>query len=156
MNVSTFLESGEWKSLKPCGQSPGPRRRQGCVVIENRVFFFGGTSPQLLANQNNTPAVAQNENDIIDEMNLVDHDDMFVLDMGMLFTIHLRLTKCCLNSYLLVLFYDFAEPTLKTLCMLSVLKQRLETCCLPRILQQEITWMRVPNRISAISPLSSG
>lgn len=38
------LESGEWKSLKPCGQSPGPRRRQGCVVIDNRVFFFGGTA----------------------------------------------------------------------------------------------------------------
>jgi hypothetical protein len=93
LNYYVFIESGEWKSLKPCGHSPGPRRRQGCVVIDNRVFFFGGTSPTL-SNPNRLPLPIDDENDDIDEeaANLVDHDDMYVLDMGML-NFHLFNTK---------------------------------------------------------------
>lgn len=77
-----IVESGEWKSLKPCGQSPGPRRRQGCVVIDNRVFFFGGTSPPLPLQNRSPPTEDEQNNDVNEEANLVDHDDMYVLDMG--------------------------------------------------------------------------
>ncbi len=71
-----MLESGDWQKMVPFGRGPLPRRRQGCVVVENRVFFFGGTSP-----------AADDEDEDEDPMepeesNLVDHDDLYVLDMG--------------------------------------------------------------------------
>jgi len=47
----------------------------------------------------------------------------------------------------------FSEPSLKTVSMLHVLRYRLDTSTLPRILKQELAWMRMPNRIT---PLSSG
>jgi len=59
----------------PFGTGPLPRRRQGCVVVDNRVFFFGGTSPAAeLPNQDDGMEM--------EESNLVDHDDLYVLDMG--------------------------------------------------------------------------
>jgi len=125
-------ESGEWKSLKPCGIGPGPRRRQGCVLIDNRCFFFGGTSPLVTSQQSpsSPPADEDGENEVNEESNLIDHDDMYVLDM---------------------------EPTLKTLCMLCVLKNKLEeTAFVPRMLQQELTWMRDGSNRMLNCLLSSG
>lgn len=45
--------------------------------MDNRVFFFGGTSPIPTA-----LLVAQDVEMNNDETNLIDHDDMFILDMG--------------------------------------------------------------------------
>jgi len=78
-------ESREWNQLKACGEGPEPRRRQACVVLDNRVFLFGGTSPCPTV----TPRARRSDLDDPDpdpdgfeENNLTDHDDMFVLDMG--------------------------------------------------------------------------
>jgi len=109
-----------------CMSSPSNPIYQLSLIIPYLLSL--GTSPPS-ANQNRLPLPTDQENnDVNEEANLVDHDDMFVLDM---------------------------EPSLKTLCMLNVLKHRLETSHVPRVLQQELGWMRLPNRMS-ITPLSSG
>ncbi|CAL8080714.1 unnamed protein product [Orchesella dallaii] len=113
-------ETGEWKALTPFGNGPKPRRRQGCVTLDNRVYFFGGTSPMPTDN-----SVAE-DTDMNEETNLIDHDDMFILDM---------------------------DPSLKTLCLLKTIEAKLDTSGLPLDLMQEIAWMKMPNKIS---PMSSG
>jgi len=113
-------ETGEWKALIPFGNGPKPRRRQGCVTLENRVYFFGGTSPMPTEH-----SVAE-DTDMTEETNLIDHDDMFILDM---------------------------EPSLKTLCLLKTIEAKLDTSGLPLDLKHEIAWMKMPNKIS---PMSSG
>lgn len=63
-------------NLVPYGLGPSPRRRQGCVVLDNRAFFFGGTSP------NEVMMIENYHEDAIEESNLIDHDDLYVLDLG--------------------------------------------------------------------------
>lgn len=58
-----------WSLVNPGGSPPRPRRRQSCLVIENRMFLFGGTSyissPSM--DEDGSPA-------------LIDYDDIHVLD----------------------------------------------------------------------------
>lgn len=35
--------TSEWCLMKPQGESPCNRRRQACIVVDDRVFLFGGT-----------------------------------------------------------------------------------------------------------------
>ncbi|XP_071056826.1 kelch domain-containing protein 3 [Onthophagus taurus] len=57
-----------WREIKAHGQPPCSRRRQACVLVENRLFLFGGTSPICTVR--------------FDEDELIDHSDMHVLDMN--------------------------------------------------------------------------
>ncbi|CAG7724005.1 unnamed protein product [Allacma fusca] len=115
-------ETGEWQQVTPFGHGPAPRRRQGCVVIDNRVFFFGGTSPIT----NLTDYVNLNQPEEQD-MNLTDHDDMFVLDM---------------------------DPTLKTLSILKICEHNLDTSMLPLVLKWDIAWTMMPNKITPLSSVT--
>lgn len=36
-------KKNEWKLLHPLGESPCNRRRQACILVNDRVFLFGGT-----------------------------------------------------------------------------------------------------------------
>lgn len=62
-------ESNTWKNLNILGEYPCERRRQSCVVVNNRVFLFGGTSP--LPNFDVSLEL---------EDRLIDHSDMYILD----------------------------------------------------------------------------
>ena len=73
---SFFLENGVWTKIVPYGSGPAPRRRQGCVILDSRAFFFGGTSP------NDSVVIVNYGDDMMEESNLVDHDDLYVLDLG--------------------------------------------------------------------------
>lgn len=117
-------ESGEWTKLSPQGRGPAPRRRQGCVVVDTRAYFFGGTSPS-----HNDMILPNPEDEISEESNLVDHDDLYVLDM---------------------------EPTLKTLSLLAVIANRglLDLGSLPRDLRHELNCMVMSNQLSAPSTAS--
>lgn len=144
-----ILETGEWKLLAPYGKGPKPRRRQGCVTLDNRVFFFGGTSPLP------SDTIPNQEADLNEENNLIDHDDMFILDMGECYTLtlahfHLHLVRILIQF---IFASVFSEPSLKTLCLLKVIQEKLDYSILPRVLKQEIAWMKMPNKIL---PLSSG
>lgn len=62
-------EHNVWSQLKPRGEPPCPRRRQCCCLVADRVFLFGGTSP-------NTETASEMEYE------LTDHSDLHVLDMA--------------------------------------------------------------------------
>ncbi|XP_074644849.1 kelch domain-containing protein 3-like [Tubulanus polymorphus] len=106
-------ETSEWSLVKVKGQGPCPRRRQCCCVIKDRVFLFGGTSPCTDSSEGT-------------EFNLMDHSDLYVLDMA---------------------------PSLKTLCQLVVLEHNLDTSNLPHDIRWELTAMTTNNTISR--PLNS-
>uniref|UniRef100_A0A7E4VZJ0 Kelch domain-containing protein n=1 Tax=Panagrellus redivivus TaxID=6233 RepID=A0A7E4VZJ0_PANRE len=55
-------ETKTWTRQKPVGQDPSPRRRQCSAVVGDRVFLFGGTTPEK------------------DTQKLIDLADMYVLD----------------------------------------------------------------------------
>ncbi|XP_072391369.1 kelch domain-containing protein 3-like [Diabrotica undecimpunctata] len=59
-----------WKKLSVTGKKPCRRRRQACVLVGDRVYMFGGTSPH--------PSVSANSRNIDDKLR--DHSDMHVLD----------------------------------------------------------------------------
>jgi len=140
-------ENGEWKELHPFGVGPAPRRRQGCVVLDNKVFFFGGTSPVV---------DELNVDENVEESSLVDHDDLFVLDMG-------KGNSLELDGQLypwgyqypvsLPLYVFFPEPTLKTLCLLKIIEKgtQLDTSVLPRDLRHELSWMVTRNQLTTLA-----
>jgi len=118
-------ENGLWTRVTPFGNGPAPRRRQGCVILDNRAFFFGGTSPS------ESVVVINYADDIMEESNLIDHDDLYVLDLA---------------------------PTLKTLCLLSILanKPRIDVSGLPNNLKQELNRMTLRNQVSSAPFTASG
>jgi hypothetical protein len=73
-NPKTLL----WTELCPGGQGPKPRRRQACVLVEDRIFLFGGTSPK-----ENREECMDEWNDMdSDEPDLTDHADLYILDFA--------------------------------------------------------------------------
>ncbi|KAL3266083.1 hypothetical protein HHI36_010269 [Cryptolaemus montrouzieri] len=62
----------EWRKITTFGEVPCERRRQSCVLVGNRVFLFGGTSP--------LPNFYEVGQDIEDK--LIDHNDMHILDFS--------------------------------------------------------------------------
>lgn len=73
-------ETSSWLTISPKGISPCARRRQICLVVKDRVFISGGTSPIP------RPSVSFRLLDYdltTEEINhLKDHDDLHVLNMS--------------------------------------------------------------------------
>jgi len=70
-----------WKTISPKGVTPCARRRQVCLIIKNRVFISGGTSP----NPNSFVPLRLMEEYNLTELSLnqlEDHDDLHILDLG--------------------------------------------------------------------------
>jgi N-acetylneuraminic acid mutarotase len=71
-----------WRRIKTHGISnPVARRRQCCLVIDHRMYMFGGTSPV------STPTFQNHFNDIQDidgirTTRLYDQSDLYVFDFG--------------------------------------------------------------------------
>lgn len=65
-----------WTEMHGKGLAPKPRRRQCCVVSENRMFLFGGTSPK------ESHEYAVEEDGWESEPDLTDHADLFILDFA--------------------------------------------------------------------------
>ncbi|CAJ0582460.1 unnamed protein product, partial [Mesorhabditis spiculigera] len=60
-------ESGVWAMLRPAGQFPCERRRQCTVVVDDKVYLFGGTMPVGVTIDNSATGLA-------------DLDDLHVFD----------------------------------------------------------------------------
>uniref|UniRef100_A0A915ADL9 Farnesylated proteins-converting enzyme 2 n=1 Tax=Parascaris univalens TaxID=6257 RepID=A0A915ADL9_PARUN len=60
--------TSNWKCLHPYGDAPSPRRRHCTVLVNNRLFLFGGTMPKKEAKQDPS------------ESGLSDLSDLYVLD----------------------------------------------------------------------------
>jgi hypothetical protein len=70
-----------WRCVKTRGiDNPVPRRRQCCLVIDNQMYMFGGTSPIQTSSSRN------HSNEITDidgsRGRLYDQNDLYVLDFG--------------------------------------------------------------------------
>jgi hypothetical protein len=83
MKNSSVAVHNEWKLVKPVGKPPTKRRRQVCLVVEDKVFLFGGTSPSTVPDP---PGI---QDHVIDDdqqgldAKLMDHSDLHILDFGM-------------------------------------------------------------------------
>ncbi|XP_018564795.1 kelch domain-containing protein 3-like isoform X2 [Anoplophora glabripennis] len=66
-------DTNAWKRLNCRGKGPSERRRQACIPVGDRIFLFGGTSPQQQSK------VGSNHGEEMDDI-LMDHSDMYVLD----------------------------------------------------------------------------
>ncbi|KAF7266807.1 hypothetical protein GWI33_019912 [Rhynchophorus ferrugineus] len=111
-------ETCVWTKLHPQGTSPCARRRQACAKVGDKVFIFGGTSPHVVND-------VEELNDASGLDGLVDHSDMYILDLN---------------------------PSLKTLCMLTVREYNLDESSLPQSLRTELTNMHLPNKITQNRP----
>uniref|UniRef100_A0A023F194 Kelch domain-containing protein 3 n=1 Tax=Triatoma infestans TaxID=30076 RepID=A0A023F194_TRIIF len=100
-----------WRPVTTLGLSPKKRRRQVCIVIHDKMYLFGGTSPNPIC------LAEEDTNNMAQEMLLMDHDDLHVLDL---------------------------RPTLKTLCMLSVISynQEIHKGSLPDDVMEDLEEMR--------------
>lgn len=74
-------KNSTWKTISPQGTSPCARRRQICLVVDDRVFISGGTSP---APTKATLPLRLLEYDLAQQIlnQLKDHDDLHVLDLS--------------------------------------------------------------------------
>ncbi|XP_022094720.1 kelch domain-containing protein 3-like [Acanthaster planci] len=61
----------EWSKVMTSGQTPRNRRRQCCIVVQDHVIMFGGTSPK------DTPIPGGS-----DDENLMDLADLHILDFA--------------------------------------------------------------------------
>lgn len=124
-----------WREMVPFGAAPNPRRRQALCRVGSKIFLFGGTSPYtgppLYFTPEQLALLPQQEQDM--STKLMDHNDLYVLDLA---------------------------PSLKTLCMLQVTKNGLNTEGLPSTVRREIFFMSASNKISkplrTVENLSSG
>jgi N-acetylneuraminic acid mutarotase len=116
-------ETWTWKQVKTYCKGPNPRRRQALCRVGDRIFLFGGTSPYngppLYFTPEQLALLPQQEEDSTTK--LMDHNDLYVLDLN---------------------------PSLKTLCLLAVIQNRLNTTGLPKTLLNEIRFMSTNNVIS--------
>ncbi|XP_014247385.1 kelch domain-containing protein 3 [Cimex lectularius] len=102
-------KTNTWSIVPTIGYCPNKRRRQVCIVIENKMYLFGGTSPSSLN-------IVSRQHDLMGQYpELIDHDDLHVLDL---------------------------KPSLRTLCMLYVTKNKLTTSCLPNEIIKDLNLMR--------------
>ncbi len=70
-----------WRCIKTRGiDSPVARRRQCCLVIGNRMYMFGGTSPTSTSIfQNRLNGIQDND---ATRTRLYDQSDLYVFDFG--------------------------------------------------------------------------
>uniref|UniRef100_A0A1B6DWJ7 Kelch domain-containing protein 3 n=2 Tax=Clastoptera arizonana TaxID=38151 RepID=A0A1B6DWJ7_9HEMI len=64
-----------WQHIKAQGEPPTKRRRQSCVVLGDRMFLFGGTSPGLSEDDEDSSDSSE-----YGVLRLMDHDDLHILD----------------------------------------------------------------------------
>ncbi|XP_049939658.1 kelch domain-containing protein 3 isoform X1 [Schistocerca serialis cubense] len=107
-----------WTLMQTLGKPPSRRRRQSCLVVGDRVFLFGGTSPYQ--GQMSYQVIEDLYNEGIDSK-LMDHNDMHILDFA---------------------------PSLRTLCAMIVINNQLDYSSLPEELRWELRVMVTPNSIS--------
>ena len=98
-----------WRRIRTHGiANPIPRRRQCCLVIEHRMYMFGGTSPVAGS------IFPDHINHVLDTAegttNLHDQNDLYI--------------------------FDFA-PTLRTLCFLRLVEEQIDEEILPTRLRAE-------------------
>ena len=118
LDVATWT----WKQLKPYGDGPEPRRRQGLCLVGRRLFLFGGTSPHYGPQIYFTPE----QHSFMPEHqpnNLIDHNDLYVCDLA---------------------------PSLRTLCIEFVTRHShlYDVDCLPKTIRYDIDCMTKANDIS--------
>jgi len=102
-----------WYPVLTAGRPPKRRRRQVCIVIKDKMYLFGGTSPTSYK-------ITQDDMNLMDiqDIKLMDHDDLHVLDLS---------------------------PTLKTLSMLAVMHHNLDTDPLPLDVKLEMNMIKCNN-----------
>jgi len=83
MKNSSFAVHNEWKLVKPLGKPPTKRRRQVCLVVGDKVFLFGGTSPSTVPDSPGIPVHVIDDDHQGLDLKLMDHSDLHVLDCGM-------------------------------------------------------------------------
>ncbi|GLV40018.1 uncharacterized protein CBL_10914 [Carabus blaptoides fortunei] len=109
-----------WNLINTIGKRPCERRRQSCIVVGDRMYLFGGTSPSDNPRRRRNSSNSDSDN-YEDTSDLMDHNDLYVLDLN---------------------------PTLRSLTMLAVIENKLDYTCLPASLQFEIRMMTTPNNIT--------
>ena len=116
-----------WRKVIANGtQRPNKRRRQALVKVGSKIFLFGGTSPYQGPPIQYTPSQLGNIPETSEDTEkLVDHYDLFVLDLN---------------------------PSLLTLAKVEVMQHKLSLENLPHSLRKEIEIQSKPNSISP--PLS--
>lgn len=69
-------QKNTWEFVRTHGQLPIKRRRQTCIVLGDRMYLFGGTSP--------SPDIPPSFDDDLNaqEVRLMDHDDLHVLEFS--------------------------------------------------------------------------
>ena len=110
--------------FRPHGEGPEPRRRQALCQVGHQLFLFGGTSPHTGNLQiDYTPEQQSFMPDNPIPTNLIDHNDMYVLDLA---------------------------PSLRTLCIDYVNRHShlFDINCLPKSIRFDIDNMTVANEIS--------
>jgi len=97
MNDMWFFDpdTGEWEQARPYGRGPIPRRRQAMCLVGTRIYLFGGTSKYTGPPIGFTEEQQNNMQDTDEPYKLIDHNDLYVLDL---------------------------RPSLRTLSMLAVMK----------------------------------
>lgn len=126
-----------WTELHPPGKPPIPRRRQAMCHVSNKIFLFGGTSPYLGPPLYFTPEqlswLPPQHQQEDENSGLMDHSDLHVLDLS---------------------------PSLKTLCIMQILKYDLNNQMLPQTVLEEIKNMCDRDVISkpliTVNSLTSG
>lgn len=67
-----------WSVVRARGKGPCPRRRQCCCIVGQKIYLFGGTSP----NPNEPQPYMRLRPDETSETQLVDHNDLHILDFS--------------------------------------------------------------------------
>ena len=134
-------ETWTWEQVKTYGNGPNPRRSQALCRVGDRILLFGGTSTRPYYGPPHwfdpgqtgyflTPGqlafYPKQEED--SSWKLMQHNDLFVLDL---------------------------TPSLKTLALLSVIQNRLNTNGLPKTLLNEIHFMSTHSNLEENSSFSS-
>lgn len=88
-------ETLKWTELTPSGVGPKPRRRQCCVMVDTKLFLFGGTRQDnhamrllvqlIIISSDFSPkeprSEVTNQQEVwVDEPDLTDHSDLYMLD----------------------------------------------------------------------------
>jgi len=135
---SLDTNSMTWSQLNPRGTPPSPRRRQAMCLVRSKMFLFGGTSPHDGPPLYFTPdqlalLPPHQEDEHSEHSSLMDHNDLHILDLN---------------------------PSLKTLCILEIVRNKINTEGLPATILEEMKNMLTSDIISkplrTIDTLTSG
>jgi len=91
MEILYVSVHNEWQLMKPLGRPPSKRRRQSCLIVGDKLFLFGGTSPLSVPNPNGIQDIAIDDNLQGLDAKLMDHSDLHVLDFGIFLSFYLSL-----------------------------------------------------------------